>query len=203
MRARLPRKMKQLTLSRFGWSARPALNPSPAATGRGHGQLTAWRLCPMPCVIALSSNRRANGHSAGRRPRLPASSVPGLCGGMTLRCLSRMSPCDARANAAGSPVTWNRSPICAIDICRNDHTIVITSASRPSGGKCQVSSNQTVKPFQSLIGSSILMLHGQRVMLDSDLAKLHDVQTKVLMQTVARKRRRGCPTVAERRSAAW
>jgi hypothetical protein len=40
--------------------------------------------------------------------------------------------------------------------------------------------------LQSLIGSHILSLRDQRVMLDADLAELYDVQTKVLVQAVKR-----------------
>jgi ORF6N domain len=41
-------------------------------------------------------------------------------------------------------------------------------------------------PLQSLIGSRILSLREQRVMLDADLAELYEVQTKVLVQAVKR-----------------
>ena len=41
-------------------------------------------------------------------------------------------------------------------------------------------------PKQSLIGSRILLLLEQRVLLDSDLAELYGVQTKVLVQAVKR-----------------
>ena len=41
-------------------------------------------------------------------------------------------------------------------------------------------------PLHSLIGSRILALREQRVMLDSDLAALYEVQTKVLVQAVKR-----------------
>jgi hypothetical protein len=41
-------------------------------------------------------------------------------------------------------------------------------------------------PLQSLIGSRILTLRAQRVMLDADLAELYGVQTKVLVQAVKR-----------------
>jgi hypothetical protein len=40
--------------------------------------------------------------------------------------------------------------------------------------------------MQSLIGSRIFVLREQRVMLDSDLAELYGVQTKVLVQAVKR-----------------
>ena len=40
------------------------------------------------------------------------------------------------------------------------------------------------------IADSILILRGHRVLLDSDLAALYDVQTKVLLQAVQRNRRR-------------
>ncbi len=45
-------------------------------------------------------------------------------------------------------------------------------------------------PSQSLIGSRILVLREQRVMLDSDLAELYGVETKVLIQAVKRKQER-------------
>ena len=41
-------------------------------------------------------------------------------------------------------------------------------------------------PLQSLIGSRILTLREQRVMLDADLAGLYDVPTKALVQAVKR-----------------
>ena len=40
--------------------------------------------------------------------------------------------------------------------------------------------------LQPLIGSRILTLREQRVMLDADLAELYGVQTKVLVQAVKR-----------------
>ena len=40
--------------------------------------------------------------------------------------------------------------------------------------------------LQSLIGSRILTLRAQRVMLDADLAELYDVPTKALVQAVQR-----------------
>ena len=40
--------------------------------------------------------------------------------------------------------------------------------------------------LQPLIGSRILLLREQRVMLDADLAELYGVQTKVLVQAVKR-----------------
>lgn len=49
-----------------------------------------------------------------------------------------------------------------------------------------MSPGQTVAPLQSLIGSRILSLREQRVMLDADLAELYGVQTKVLVQAVKR-----------------
>ncbi len=49
-----------------------------------------------------------------------------------------------------------------------------------------MNSGQIVAPRQSLIGSRILVLREQRVMLDADLAELYDVQTKVLVQAVKR-----------------
>ena len=42
--------------------------------------------------------------------------------------------------------------------------------------------------LQPLIGSRILLLREQRVMLDADLAELYGVQTKVLVQAVKRNR---------------
>jgi len=45
---------------------------------------------------------------------------------------------------------------------------------------------QVAAPLQSLIGSRIVVLRGQRVMIDSDLAALYEVQTKVLVQAVKR-----------------
>lgn len=41
-------------------------------------------------------------------------------------------------------------------------------------------------PKQSLIGSRILLLLEQRVLLDSDSVELYGVQTKVLVQAVKR-----------------
>lgn len=49
-----------------------------------------------------------------------------------------------------------------------------------------MSHQQTTAPMQSLIGSRILVLREQRVMLDSNLAELYGVQTKVLVQAVKR-----------------
>ena len=49
-----------------------------------------------------------------------------------------------------------------------------------------MSAAPTAAPLQSLIGSRILALREQRVMLDSDLADLYGVQTKVLVQAVKR-----------------
>ena len=45
-------------------------------------------------------------------------------------------------------------------------------------------------PLQSLIGSRILSIRTQRVMLDADLAALYGVPTKVLVQAVKRNRAR-------------
>ena len=45
---------------------------------------------------------------------------------------------------------------------------------------------QTTIPVQSLIGSRILVLREQRAMLDSDLAELYGVETRVLVQAVKR-----------------
>ena len=47
-----------------------------------------------------------------------------------------------------------------------------------------------VAPLHSLIGSRIVVLREQRVMLDADLAELYGVQTKVLVQAVKRNRER-------------
>ena len=41
-------------------------------------------------------------------------------------------------------------------------------------------------PLSSLIGSRILSLRAQRVMLDADLAELYEVPTKALVQAVKR-----------------
>lgn len=49
-----------------------------------------------------------------------------------------------------------------------------------------MSQEQARKPVQAVIGSRIFVLRGQRVMLDSDLAELYGVQTKVLVQAVKR-----------------
>lgn len=48
-----------------------------------------------------------------------------------------------------------------------------------SGGKTSI-------PVQSLIGSRIVLLREQRAMLDSDLAELYGVETRVLVQAVKR-----------------
>lgn len=53
-------------------------------------------------------------------------------------------------------------------------------------GERQVSTGQGVAPLQSLIGSRIVVLREQRVMLDSDLAELYGVETRVLVQAVKR-----------------
>ncbi|MBS1159422.1 MAG: hypothetical protein H6R15_1841 [Proteobacteria bacterium] len=45
---------------------------------------------------------------------------------------------------------------------------------------------EAAAPVQSLIGSRIVMLREQRVMLDSDLAELYGVETRVLVQAVKR-----------------
>lgn len=50
-----------------------------------------------------------------------------------------------------------------------------------------MSQEQAREPVQALIGSRIFVLREQRVMLDSDLAELYGVQTKVLVQAVKRK----------------
>lgn len=49
-----------------------------------------------------------------------------------------------------------------------------------------MSMGQTSIPVQSLIGSRILVLREQRAMLDSDLAELYGVETRVLVQAVKR-----------------
>ena len=49
-----------------------------------------------------------------------------------------------------------------------------------------MSQEQAREPVQALIGSRIFVLRGQRVMLDSDLAELYGVQTKVLVQALKR-----------------
>lgn len=49
-----------------------------------------------------------------------------------------------------------------------------------------MSLGQTTTPVQSLIGSRILVLREQRAMLDSDLAELYGVETRVLVQAVKR-----------------
>lgn len=49
-----------------------------------------------------------------------------------------------------------------------------------------MSVGQTTIPVQSLIGSRILVLREQRAMLDSDLAELYGVETRVLVQAVKR-----------------
>lgn len=49
-----------------------------------------------------------------------------------------------------------------------------------------MSAAKAAAPLQSLIGSHILELREQRVMLDADLAELYGVQTKVLVQAVKR-----------------
>ena len=59
----------------------------------------------------------------------------------------------------------------------------------PSGNILKATQLSTKKPpaaIQSLIGSRILVLREQRIMLDSDLAELYGVQTKVLVQSVKR-----------------
>jgi len=47
-------------------------------------------------------------------------------------------------------------------------------------------SDEPLQPLQPLIGSRILTLRGQRVMLDSALAELYAVPTKALVQAVKR-----------------
>ena len=47
-------------------------------------------------------------------------------------------------------------------------------------------SGEQLLPVQSLIGSRIITLRGQRVMLDAALAELYGVPTKVLVQAVKR-----------------
>lgn len=50
----------------------------------------------------------------------------------------------------------------------------------------EVSAAQAAPPLQSLIGSHIFDLRSQRVMLDTDLAELYGVETRVLVQAVKR-----------------
>ncbi|MEY3202298.1 MAG: hypothetical protein RIR70_1848, partial [Pseudomonadota bacterium] len=63
-------------------------------------------------------------------------------------------------------------------------------AERPGAqaGAVEVSATaeQVAAPLQSLIGSRIVVLRGQRVMIDSDLAALYGVETRVLVQAVKR-----------------
>jgi hypothetical protein len=49
-----------------------------------------------------------------------------------------------------------------------------------------MSNRQSMAPNHAVIGSRILMLRGQRVMLDADLAVLYGVETKVLVQACKR-----------------
>ena len=49
-----------------------------------------------------------------------------------------------------------------------------------------VANEHSPTPTQSLIGNRIQVLRQQHVMLDSDLAELYEVQTKVLVQAVKR-----------------
>lgn len=49
-----------------------------------------------------------------------------------------------------------------------------------------MSQGKTSIPVQSLIGSRIVLLREQRAMLDSDLAELYGVETRVLVQAVKR-----------------
>lgn len=49
-----------------------------------------------------------------------------------------------------------------------------------------MSAGQAVAPLQSLIGSRIVVLREQRVMLDSALAELYGVETRILVQAVKR-----------------
>ncbi|HOI53146.1 MAG TPA: ORF6N domain-containing protein [Azonexus sp.] len=53
-----------------------------------------------------------------------------------------------------------------------------------------MSQEQAREPVQALIGSRIFVLRGQRVMLDSDLAELYGVETRVLVQAVKRNQER-------------
>lgn len=53
-----------------------------------------------------------------------------------------------------------------------------------------MSQEQAREPVQAVIGSRIFVLRGQRVMLDSDLAELYGVETRVLVQAVKRNRER-------------
>jgi len=54
-----------------------------------------------------------------------------------------------------------------------------------TGGR-EMSQGKTSIPVQSLIGSRIVLLREQRAMLDSDLAELYGVETRVLVQAVKR-----------------
>lgn len=49
-----------------------------------------------------------------------------------------------------------------------------------------MSPTKAAAPLQSIIGSHILALREQRVMLDTDLAELYGVETRVLVQAVKR-----------------
>ncbi len=49
-----------------------------------------------------------------------------------------------------------------------------------------MSTAPTTAPLQAILGSHILLLRDQRVMLDADLAELYGVPTKVLVQAVKR-----------------
>lgn len=49
---------------------------------------------------------------------------------------------------------------------------------------------QAHEPVPAVIGSRIFVLRGQRVMLDSDLAELYGVETRVLVQAVKRNQER-------------
>jgi|GEM_PF-2254381 len=58
----------------------------------------------------------------------------------------------------------------------------MTTASTPPA----IAGRQTAAPLQTLIGTQILAVREQRVMIDADLAELYGVQTKVLVQAVKR-----------------
>ena len=56
---------------------------------------------------------------------------------------------------------------------------------KKKGVRSKTSSNRSIVPTQR-IERAILLLRGQKVMLDADLAELYGVETKVLVQAVKR-----------------
>ena len=58
----------------------------------------------------------------------------------------------------------------------------MTTAPKPPA----IAGTQTAAPLQTLIGTQILAVREQRVLIDADLAELYGVQTKVLVQAVKR-----------------